>query len=237
LISKSSPFVIANSEAGLKANLMSSSLNRRVIYNAIEVNKEKISLINENRDYYLNKISNGKYKFGFNGVVFLSVANLLLIKDYPTVIEALSRIKYNFIYFIAGEGPERGRIESLIVQKGLCNKVILLGRRTDISKILFCCDIFINSSKGEGCSNSILEAIAHRKYVVASNVGGTPEILPKELGVLFPFQNVDSLVVSLHRAIANYKYVDFQQYEMHLEAFNVKIIADSFEQTFLNWNK
>ncbi len=237
LISKSSPFVIANSEAGLKANWMTSSLNRRVIYNAIEASKEKESIINEKRDSFLNKISKGKYESGFNGVVFFSVANLLLIKDYPTVIEALSRLKYDFKYFIAGEGPERGKIESLIVQKGLSNKVILLGRRTDISKILFCCDIFINSSKGEGCSNAILEALAHKKYVVASDVGGTPEILPKELGVLFPFQNVDSLVVSLHKAIENYKYVDFQLYKIHLRAFNVKIIANNFEQAFLNWKK
>lgn len=236
-ISKFSPFVISNSETGLKVNLMTPSINRRVIYNAIETNCDKESVTNIKRDSILNRISNGKYEAKFNGVVFLSVANLLLIKDYPTVIEALSRLEYDFKYFIAGEGPERGKIESLIEEKGLSNKVFLLGRRTDISQLLSCCDIFINSSKGEGCSNAILEALAHGKYVVASDVGGTPEILPNELGELFQFKNVQSLVKALNNAFEKKKHVDMKLYQEHMEAFTIKKIVDNFEQIFMQWKK
>ena len=237
LISIFSPFVIANSEAGLKVNLMAPGINRRVIYNAIEARREKETLLNEKRDSILNRISNGKYDAKFNGLVFLSVANLLLIKDYPTVLEALSRLEFDFKYFIAGEGPERGKIESLIEEKGLSNKVFLLGSRTDISQLLSCCDIFINSSKGEGCSNSILEAMAHGKYVVASDVGGTPEILPSEFGELFQFKNVHSLINALNNSYNKKKHIDIKLYQEYMEAFSVEKIVDSFEQTFIQWKK
>lgn len=236
-ITKLSPYVIANSEAGLKVNLIKPSSNRKVIYNAIETSVGHEIIPNATRESFFNEITNGKYESGFSGVFFLSVANLLLIKDYPTVIEALSKLEYDFKYFIAGEGPEREKIETLILDKGLANKVFLLGRRTDISRLLSCCDIFINSSKGEGCSNAILEALAHSKYVVASGVGGTPEILPKELGELFRFQNVDSLVNALNKAFEKKDHIDFQLYQKHMEAFSIKQIVDNFEEAFVQWKK
>ena len=60
---------------------------------------------------------------------------------------------------------------------GLSNTVLFLGRRRDVPGILACCDLFVLPSWAEGLPNSVLEAMASGLPVVATRVGGTPEII------------------------------------------------------------
>jgi glycosyltransferase involved in cell wall biosynthesis len=75
----------------------------------------------------------------------------------------------------------------------LQDKITILGQRTDIKEILNVSNILIHSSRGEGCSNAILEAMACGLPIVATDTGGTAEIIHNDFGYLFPFKDVDRL--------------------------------------------
>jgi len=230
-IARLSPYLIANSEAGLKANKLKLNARRKVIYNAVDIprkirEEEKKNIIEE---LHLSVKAETK--------IFLSVANLNPYKDYPTVLKALAQIDQEFSYLIIGEGPERKNIENTIKSLGLQDKVSLLGRRSDIQVFMQIADLFIHSSRGEGCSNAILEALAANLPVVASKVGGTPEILPRNLGWLFEYSNKDSLKGAMREALAqlNDQVVNAEDYRKHLDHFTNASVTNSFLKAFKNW--
>lgn len=179
--------IVANSQAGLCANKLKRG---NILYNGLD-------------DKFFEKEKSGADKFKSNigirdkDVVFISVANLVPYKDYITVLYALAFLKNNsssfFKYLIIGEGQERGKIENKIQELSLNDNVILLGRRNDINELLKLGDIFIHSSKGEGISNAIIEAMASKLPIIASRVGGTPEIVTNDCGFLFEYQNIKEL--------------------------------------------
>jgi glycosyltransferase involved in cell wall biosynthesis len=188
--------IVANSLAGLKANKLKRGF---VLYNGIDG-----IFFNEPAKEYTNIRS----EFGIESdiVLLVSVANLIPYKDYDTVIKALSLIKKEGILFrfiAVGEGSERKRIENLVKSLDLSGEVFLPGRRVDIKDILYASDIFIHSSIGEGCSNAILEAMAAGLPVIASETGGTSEIVYKETGKLFKYQDVEQLAQMLKDVITN----------------------------------
>jgi glycosyltransferase involved in cell wall biosynthesis len=86
---------------------------------------------------------------------------------------------------IAGEGPDRRRLEREISALGLEDSVRLVGERSDVSRLLANGDVFVLSSRSEGLPMSVLEAMATGLPVVASRVGGVPELLDDgEEGIL-----------------------------------------------------
>jgi L-malate glycosyltransferase len=179
--------IVANSHAGLRANKLKRG---SVLYNGVD---EKFFIKPEKERLKIRS------EFGIKDDVILlsSVANLVPYKDYDTVLHALSIIKTNgisFHYMAIGEGLERKRIEALAENLSLTQDVSFPGNRTDIKDLLYASDIFIHSSIGEGCSNAILEAMSAGLPVIATDTGGTGEIVDTSVGRLFAFQNVEQLV-------------------------------------------
>ena len=76
-----------------------------------------------------------------------------------------------------GEGELRPQIEQLIQELNLNDSIELLGHRTDIPQLLSQSDVFVLSSKFEGLPTVVIEAMACECYVVATDCGGTAEIL------------------------------------------------------------
>lgn len=188
--------IVANSHQGLKANWLNRGL---VLYNGID-DEFFIKPVNEVPDIITKVFKND------NSILLTSVANLVPYKDYSTILEALSIIKnrgIQFKYIAIGEGIERKQIESLVNQLNLNYDVSFPGSRIDIKNILYASDIFIHSSRGEGCSNAILEAMSAGLPIIASDTGGTKEIVDSSIGSLFEFQNVDQLVNQLLNLIGN----------------------------------
>ena len=186
--------IVSNSLAGLQAN----SLKRGyVMYNGLD----KQFILPHEADL---KETKKKLGIGDNTICLLSVANLVPYKDYKTILRALYQVKQSgtsFHYFIIGEGPDRLSIESLIKEINLTNDVTLLGRQSDVKHFLQFADIFIHSSRGEGCSNAILEAMAAGLPVVASDTGGTSEIIDDTVGRLFEYKNAVQLTLRLNELI------------------------------------
>ena len=95
------------------------------------------------------------------------------------------------------------KIRNLIEEFGLKKKVTVYNNVDNIKGFLINSDMFIHSSKGEGCSNAILEAMASKLPIIATNTGGTPEFVTSERGVLFEFGNFEDLAKKIEKFIEN----------------------------------
>jgi len=186
-----SRYRVANSKAGLKANRLKKGY---VLYNGLD---EKF--FDSNRKTRLEVLK--EFEISPDNIILISVANLVPYKDYKTVIKALNEIKSEinckFHYLIVGEGTERNHLEKLINETNLKDNVTITGRRKDVRSLLGSADIYIHSSRGEGCSNAILEAMAAGLPIIATDTGGTSEIVEKGNGICFQFRNVPELKESI----------------------------------------
>ena len=98
---------------------------------------------------------------------------------------------------VVGDGPERDRLERETQARGLEHAVHFLGHRDDARAYLPGLDVFVNCSISEGISLTILEAMAAGVPVVATAVGGTPEIVTDEVGRLVPARDPSALAAAL----------------------------------------
>lgn len=219
--------VVANSHAGLAANY----IKRRgmVLYNGVESNPDTLSV---NRDSLKRDIGISSH----DDIVLVSVANLVPYKDYETVLKSLAMlISFGilFTYIIIGDGPNRNTIEQMVAMYELCDCVVFTGRVSNVSDYLMISDILIHSSMGEGCSNAILEAMKHGLPVVATNVGGTPEIVSKEWGILFEYQDASALTKALQGLIQNpdlRRQMGAKAQQVVRERFSVEAMISRYEE-------
>lgn len=103
---------------------------------------------------------------------------------------------------IVGDGPERGRLERRAVELGLGDSVTFAGYRSDVRACLADFDLFVLPSITEGIPLALLEAMAAGLPLVASSVGGVPEVVRNESsGLLVPADDVDALVAACARLV------------------------------------
>ena len=109
--------------------------------------------------------------------VILSVGRLSREKGHLDLISALGRLRgRTWRLVLVGEGPERDRIEKLCAGLGLTDAVILTGLQRDVWPYYALADVVALPSHSEGSPNVLLEAMAAGRAVVATAVGGVPEI-------------------------------------------------------------
>ena len=110
----------------------------------------------------------------------LFVGRLVEQKNVPVLMRAMRRLaaaKAPVRLRIAGDGPLRGELEAMRVAYGLEGSVEMLGEREDVAQLMAAADAVVLPSLREGLSNVILEAMMAGRPVVASNVGGNPELV------------------------------------------------------------
>ncbi len=119
-----------------------------------------------------------------------AVGRLDIQKGHERLIEAARKITdagQDAFYVILGEGVERPRLESLVRDLGLSGRVLLPGYRADIRPYLAMMDVFVMPSRREGTPMALLEAMAMKKPVVATAVGGVPDVLRDGIdGIMLP---------------------------------------------------
>jgi glycosyltransferase involved in cell wall biosynthesis len=118
----------------------------------------------------------------------VTVGRLVPWKQIDHLIEALAEIKDAGL-IIVGDGPERNRLEQLARDRHLADRVYFVGKRSkeETLALMAGCDLFVLNSTYEGFPHVIVEAMAVSLPVVATAVGGTPELIcDGENGVLVP---------------------------------------------------
>ena len=150
-----------------------------------------------------------RQEFGIADTEFCigSVANLLPVKDHVTLFEAVGRLPQTIPWrlLLAGDGSERPRLERLADERAaLRGRVTFLGSTNRVAALLNAFDAFVLPSLSEGICNSLLEAMATGLSVVATDVGGNPEIVvQEESGLLFPVRDIEALTRGLQRLAAD----------------------------------
>jgi L-malate glycosyltransferase len=139
--------------------------------------------------------------------IVLGVAkNLEPVYGFDILLKALAilkgRTKPRFCLRIAGEGAEKRHLEELAIQLGISSDIDFQGKiaQSEMPAFYGSLDIFINPSRSESFGVSILEASACGLPVVASDVGGIPEVVMNgETGLLVPSEDSESLAAAILR--------------------------------------
>jgi L-malate glycosyltransferase len=131
-----------------------------------------------------------------------TIARLDPVKDLGTLIAATARLSASgrpALLAIVGDGDERQNLEAQASALGIIDRVRFLGHRDDARRWLAGLDVYVNASISEGVSLTILEAMAAGLPVVATRVGGTPEVVTEECGLLVPSRNAEALADAIHQ--------------------------------------
>jgi glycosyltransferase involved in cell wall biosynthesis len=108
-------------------------------------------------------------------------------EDFVAAAARVAALRPAAKFLIAGEGPLRAEVASRIAGAGLAGRFLLLGLRRDVPDVLRALDLLVLPSAREGLPNVVLEAMATGLPVVATSVGGTPDlVLPGVTGLLVP---------------------------------------------------
>jgi sugar transferase (PEP-CTERM/EpsH1 system associated) len=136
-----------------------------------------------------------------------TVGRLDPVKDHASLLHAfrpIARSERPSRLLIAGAGPMQSVIQSLAAELNISDKIQLLGERCDVPQILKACDVFTLTSIAEGISNTILEAMASGLPIVATRVGGNPELVDDGVnGYLVDAGDVSALTASYETYLYN----------------------------------
>jgi glycosyltransferase involved in cell wall biosynthesis len=140
-------------------------------------------------------------------VVVGAVGRLEPQKRFDLLIEAAGALRTThptLTLVIVGDGSLRDQLSAQIARLGLQSACRLLGQRTDITDLHHAFDLFVQSSEYEGTPNAVLEAMALETPVVATNAGGTAQLLRHEIdGLVVPSGNLEALTDAIRAALDN----------------------------------
>lgn len=143
-----------------------------------------------------------RHELGYarDALVVGCVASLTPVKRHVDLIDAFARVATRLPQarlLLVGDGPLRAAIEEQVRTLRLGARVGLLGARSDVQRVLQALDLFALVSDTEGMSNAILEAQACGLAVIATRVGGNPDLVAPDRGVLVPPRDAARLADSI----------------------------------------
>src|SRR5262249_36781248 len=141
--------------------------------------------------------------------MILYVGNVKTEKGVGELVEAMARLtrrlgRKDVELCVVGSGEILDKLKARTLELGLGPNIRFAGRQlhTEIPHWMSACDVFCLPSYAEGCPNVILEALASGRPVVASRVGGIPELLTDKNGGMTPAGDAEALADGLAAALA-----------------------------------
>ena len=135
----------------------------------------------------------------------LMVGRLVSVKNHDTLLRAFAQVTRRHpavVLQIAGTGPLEASMRSLVDELGVRDQVELLGFRSDVQELLRGADLFVLPSLSEGCSISLIEAMASGTPAIGSKVPGIEEVLgPLAAEATCPATDVEKWVELLERYV------------------------------------
>jgi L-malate glycosyltransferase len=160
-------------------------------------------------------------------------------KNHAIFLRAAARIVSKFSnveFLLIGDGPLRPELQSLTSELGISNQVSFLGDRRDITELLGSMDISAVPSTSESLSNAVVESMAAGVAVVATDVGGTPEIISDgETGLLVAPDREKELADAIERFIAQPAFraaCARKGKALAIAQFNLGHVAKRYEQLY-----
>ncbi|TCK02911.1 glycosyltransferase family 4 protein [Phorcysia thermohydrogeniphila] len=211
------------------ADVLKKELNLKgieVIYSAVDENlPEKIET---------NKVKTFREKFKGKKIIG-SVAALTEQKNIPNLIEAariLLKERNDLAFVVFGEGKLKSYLQSLIKEKGLEGSFLLAGFKEDVYNYVKGFDVFVLPSDYEGLGSSLLIAMLLNVPVVATKVGGVPEVIKDgETGLLVERRNPVKLADAILRLLDGSKLrkrITTKAYSVVVDNFSVGRMVDAY---------
>lgn len=175
--------------SGIDATFAVSGCLKKDLIREIGIPESQISVLYNGVD--LRRFEAGPAQFGGTGrgeLVIGAVGRLVEVKNYSLLLRAFATLRQTCQarLLLVGEGPMRDSLQQLADRLGTTAQVQFAGHCEDIPALLRQMDIFVLPSVSEGLSNTLMEAMASGVAVVASNVGGNPELVSHDItGLLF----------------------------------------------------
>jgi glycosyltransferase involved in cell wall biosynthesis len=165
-----------------------------VVYNAVDLDRREVAGAAQLRA----ELTGGRAR-----ELVLTAARLDAQKGHSILLRAAAELPQAH-FALAGDGPARASLEADAASLGIVDRVTFLGHRGDVPQLLAACDAFALPSLYEGSSLAILEAMAARRAVVSSEIGGTAELIEQgENGLLVPPGDPGALAGALRRLLAD----------------------------------
>lgn len=167
------------------------------LLNNVKIKKDKVIEINNPVDIHLiERVANenNSIEFRKENKNLLCVGRLEKQKGFDLIIEIMGRIEDNHVkLYILGDGSERIKLEKMIIEKHLENRVFLLGRKENPYVYMKNADLFILSSRYEGFPNVLIEANACGTYAICNKCpGGINEIIKEGInGNIINFNDIE----------------------------------------------
>ncbi len=167
--------------------LVHSSSVRKGVANAYGISQDTIALIPLGIDtvqFARPAVSSSEWRqrmaIPADALVVLYVARLVPPKNVALYVDIARRVIERIdkaVFLVVGDGPLKAVLEGFVQECGLERKIRFLGFRGDLVTIYHACDLFVSTSKYEGFGLAIVEAMAAGRPVVATAVGGVPEVI------------------------------------------------------------
>ncbi len=167
------------------------------------------------------------------------VARLEPEKGHPTLLEAwpvVLRAAPDAYLLVVGEGSRREELERQAAELRVLHRVVFTGRRDDVPAVTAALDVAVLPSYREAQGLTILEAMALSRPVVASNVGGIPEMIEDGVtGLLVPPHDAKALAAAILRLLTNHQYADVLAragHDMVHDRFCVELMVKAIEEIY-----
>lgn len=175
-----------------------------------------------------------------NSFIFLMIAEFIPRKNHNLVIEAFSKIKSKNAYLLlAGNGPEKENLVKLANNLGVSEKILFLGYRKDISKLISVSSATILFSKHEGLPRSSLESYAAGVPVIAANIRGLNDLIETGGGVLIDNHDTNALADTIDHIVTDEVYREKLSSETQkvIEKYSLDNILDDHNQLYMELAK
>jgi glycosyltransferase involved in cell wall biosynthesis len=167
------------------------------------------------------------------------VARLEAEKGHRTLMDAWPLVLFaqpRAWLLIVGEGSERNSLESQAASLGIADRVVFTGRREDVPAVTAALDVAVLPSYREAQGLSVLEAMALGRPVVASKVGGIPEMIEDGIsGLLVPPNDSEALAGAIVRLLSDHPYADMiakRGHDLVHDRFCIELMVNSIEALY-----
>jgi glycosyltransferase involved in cell wall biosynthesis len=167
------------------------------------------------------------------------VARLEPEKGHATLLDAwpsVLRTVPGAYLLIVGEGSRRESLEAQARDLRIAHRVVFTGRRDDVPAVTAALDVAVLPSYREAQGLSILEAMALRRPVVASNVGGIPEMITDGVtGLLVPPHDADALAAAIVRLLTDHSLADTlgrAGHDLVHDRFCIQLMVEAIEEIY-----